>query len=213
MAASQHPRPSPEGYGAGVFQTTFSTLVTAALPEAVRTVGTPIEIWHQDEARIVQQATLTYIWADKGSRPAAPKDLRYEWAYLFGAVCAERGVGAGLVLPYANAEMMNLQLAEISQRVAAGAHRVLVVDGAGWHQSAGRLRVLDNLSLLHLPPYSPELNPAENVWQYLRQNHLSNRVFASYDAVVDACCDAWMTLMNTPEHIRSIAIRSWTHVT
>ncbi len=187
--------------------------MTAALPDAVRAAGTPIEVWHQDETRVGQQGTLTYIWADKGSRPAARKDLRYEWAYLFGAVCAEPGVGAGLVLPCANAEMMNLHLAEISQRVAPGAHGVLVLDGAGWHQSGGRLRVPDNLSLLHLPPYSPELNPVENIWQYLRQNHLSNRVFTSYDAIVDACCDAWMTLMNTPERIRSIATRSWTQVT
>ena len=74
----------------------------------------PIEIWHQDEARVGQQGTLTYIWAEKGSRPAALRDLRYEWAYLFGAVCAERGVGAALVLPHANTKAMNLHLVEIS---------------------------------------------------------------------------------------------------
>ncbi len=82
--------------------------MTAALPEAVRRAGTSIEIRFQDEARVGQQGTLTYVWAEKGSRPRALKGLRYEWAYLFGAVCAERGVGAALVLPRANTHAMTL---------------------------------------------------------------------------------------------------------
>ena len=184
--------------------------MTAVLPEAVRAAKTPIEVWHQDEARVGQQGTLTYIWADKGSRPAALRDQRRQSAYLFGAVCADRGVGAALVLPYANADVMSLHLAEISRHVAAGAHAVVVLDGAGWHQTGGRLRVPGNLSLLRLPPYSPELNPQENVWQYLRQNQLSNRVFANYDAIVAACCTAWNVLMAMPDRIRSIATRAWT---
>ncbi len=102
-----------------------------------------------DEARVGQQGTLTYIWSDKSSRPAALRDQRRQSAYLFGAVCADRGVGAALVLPYANADAMSLHLAEISRHVAAGAHAVVVLDGAGWHQTGGRLRVPGNLSLLH----------------------------------------------------------------
>jgi len=183
--------------------------VTAVLPEAVRSAGTPIEVWFQDEARVGQQGTLTDVWAERGSRPRALKDLRREWAYLFGAVCAERGIGAALVLPRANTHAMNLHLAEISCSVAPGAHAVLVCDGAGWHRTGGRLRVPGNISLLRLPPYSPELNPAENVWEYLRANKLSNSVFDTYDTIVDRCCAAWNWLMNTPDHIRSIATRSW----
>jgi hypothetical protein len=68
---------------------------------------------------------------------------------------------------------------------------VLTLDGAGWHQKSDRLVVPDNIGLLHLPPYSPELNPTENIWQFLRQNDLSNRVFATYETIVDACCVAW----------------------
>ena len=184
--------------------------MTAALPEAVRDAKTPIEVWHQDEARVGQQGTLTYVWADKGSRPAALRDRRHQSAYLFGAVCAERGVGAALVLPHANADAMSLHLAEISHRVAEGAHAVVVLDGAGWHQTGGRLKVPGNVSLLRLPPYSPELNPQENVWQHLRQNQLSHRVFADYDAIVAACCTAWNALMALPDRIRSIAARAWT---
>lgn len=152
---------------------------------------------------------MTYIWADQGSRPRAPRDLRYEWAYIFGAVCPARGCGAALVLPHVNTEAMNLHLAEISSVVEPGSHAVVVLDGAGWHQTGGKLDLPDNVSLLHLPPYSPELNPVENVWQYLRQNYLSHRVFETYDAIVDACCNAWNALMEMPERIESIATREW----
>ncbi len=163
----------------------------------------------KDEARIGQQGTLTRVWAERGSRPSAPRDQRYDWAYLFGAICPARGLGAALVLPTADAAMMNLHLAEISAAVTPGAHAVLILDGAGWHQSGGRLRVPGNITLLHLPPYSPELNPVENVWAYLRGNALSNRVFDTYDDIVDACCSAWNRLTAQPERITSIGTRKW----
>ena len=83
------------------------------------------------------------------------------------------------------------------------------MDGAGWHQPDDRLKVPDNISVLLLPPYSPQLNPQENIWQYLRQNYLSNRVFESYEAIVDACCDAWNALIAQPDRITSIATRDW----
>ena len=104
---------------------------------------------------------------------------------------------------------MNLHLAEISKRVAPGAHAVITLDGAGWHQLGGRLKVPGNISLLVLPPYSPELNPQENIWQYLRQNYLANRVFETYEDILDACCNAWNALAAQPGRIASIATRSW----
>ena len=128
---------------------------------------------------------------------------------MFGAICPARGIGAALVLPFANAEMMNLHLAEISTTVTAGAHAVLTIDGAGWHQIGDKLRVPNNITLLHLPPYSPELNPVENVWDYLRDNTLSNSVFDDYDTIVDRCCAAWNWLVDMPDRIRSLATRSW----
>jgi transposase len=104
---------------------------------------------------------------------------------------------------------MNLQLREISTQVATGSHSVIVLDGAGWHQQGRRLRIPDNISLLKLPPYSPELDPQENIWQFLRQNYLANRVHASYRAIVDACCEAWNALIADPAGITSIASRDW----
>ena len=185
----------------------FAELVAAAIPEHAR--DKPIELWWQDDARVGQQGTLTRLWAERGSRPPAPRDCRYGWAYIFGAVCSARGVGAALVLPCANIKAMNLHLAEISERVAAGAHAVVTMDGAGWHQPGDRLKVPPNVSVLLLPSYSPQLNPQENVWQYLRQNYLSNRVIDTYEAIVDACCDAWNALMAQPARITSIATRDW----
>jgi hypothetical protein len=111
----------------------FADLVRAALPETA--LGKPLEIWFQDEARVGQQGTLTRLWARKGTRPRAPKDCRYAWAYIFGAVCPARATGAALVMPHANTEAMNAHLAEISLHVASGAHAILVLDGAGWHSS------------------------------------------------------------------------------
>jgi len=202
------PAAPPRGRrGAGGAQKNFAELVAGVVPEAAR--GKPLELWWQDEARVGQQGSLTYIWAEKGSRPTALRDQRFTWAYLFGAVCPARGTGAALVLPLADTAAMTLHLAEIGSQVAPGAHAVVVLDGAGWHRPAGRLRLPDNISLLHLPPYSPELNPVENIWQFLRQNHLGNRVFDTYDAIVDACCAAWNALIAAPERIRSIATRDW----
>ena len=155
---------------------------------------------------------MTRVWAERGSRPPAPRDQRYDWAYLFGAVCPARDTGAALVLPNVDAEAMTLHLAEISRRVAPGAHAVVTLDGAGWHQTGGRLRLPDNISLLKLPPYSPELNPVENIWQFLRQNHLSNRVFDDYTTIVDACCNAWNALIEEPQRIKSIATRPWASI-
>lgn len=184
--------------------------MAAVIPEAAR--GRPVEVWWQDEARVGQQGSLTYTWAPRGSRPAAPRDTRYEWAYLFGAVCPDRGIGAALVLPHVNTEAMNLHLAEISQHVAPNAHAVIVLDGAGWHQPGQRPQIPPNISLLYLPPYSPQLNPAENVWQFLRQNYLAHRVLDTYDDIVQACCRAWNALASAPDRIRSIASRTWATV-
>lgn len=136
------------------------------------------------------------------------RDQRYTSAYIFGAVCPARDKGAALVMPYANTEAMNLHLQEISRNVTPGAHAVIVIDGAGWHTS-GELIVPDNLSLLPLPPYSPELNAQENIWQFLRQNYLAGRIFETYDDLVEACSVAWNALAAETGRIASIAAREW----
>ncbi len=114
-----------------------------------------------------------------------------------------------MITPYANTEMMNLHLAEISTQVSKGAVAMLICDGAGWHQTGGALVVPDNIVLLHLPPYSPELNPMENVWDYLRQNKLCSLVWDSYNDILEACSTAWNWLIADPNRISSIGAREW----
>jgi hypothetical protein len=137
------------------------------------------------------------------------RDVRHDSAYLFGAICPDRGMGAAIIMPTANAEAMNEHLQEISTQIAPCAHCILICDGAGWHQTGGDLQVPENITLLPLPPYSPELNPMENVWEYLRANKLCSLVWDSYAAIVAACKTAWDFLISDPERIRSIGNREW----
>src|SRR5712671_7706346 len=153
----------------------------------------------------------SFISRRSGSRPRQPADQRYESAYLFGAICPARGVGAALALPHANTEAMQLHLEEISAAVAVGAHAVLIFDRAGWHTTPNLL-VPENITPIWLPSRAPELNPVENIWQYLRANWLSNRVFETFDDIIDAICDAWNKLTAEPEIITSIGMRNWAHI-
>jgi transposase len=122
-----------------------------------------------------------------------------------------RGVGAALALPYADTDMMQLHLDEISRNVAAGAHAVLLLDRAGWHTTA-KLEIPANITPIFLPSRAPELNPVENVWEFLRNNWLSNLVFDTYDEIIDAACDAWRNLEADPDRITSIGMRKWAHI-
>jgi len=169
-----------------------------------------IEIWFADEARIGQKNKITRRWAKRGTRPSAPRDQRTASTYIFGAVCPKEGKGAALILPACNSEAMNLHLAEIAKAVAPAAHAILLVDQAGWHLSR-RLVVPANITIIALPPKCPELNPVENVWQFMRDNWLSNRVFKSYDDLVEHCCAAWNKLVDQPWRIMSIGLRQWAH--
>ena len=106
---------------------------------------------------------------------------------------------------------MQLHLNEISRHVARGAHTVLLLDRAGWHTTTN-LDVPKNITPIFLPSRAPELNPVENIWQYLRANWLSNRVFENYHGIIEAICDAWQRLIAEPETITSIGMRQWAHI-
>jgi transposase len=114
-------------------------------------------------------------------------------------------------MPYADTEAMNEHLAVIAACIAPGAHGVIVLDGAGWHSSKA-LVLPSNLTLITQPPFAPEVNPVENVWEYLRKNNLAICIYENYDAIVDACCQAWKDLIAIPNRISSIATRQWAKV-
>jgi hypothetical protein len=122
--------------------------------------------------------------------------------------------GAALVLPSCNTDAMNLHLVEISRTVAPGAYAVVLMDQAGWHMTNALIvpevpEVPENINIAPLPAKCPELNPVENIGQFMRDNWLSNRVFESYDEIVDHCCDAWNKLIDQPSRIMSIGHRQW----
>ena len=171
-----------------------------------------MEIWFEDEARVGQQGTYGAVWNETGSRPAVARDDRHDSVWLFGSVCPQRAVGAALVMPWVGSEAMSLHLDAVSKVVTPGAHAVLVCDGAGWHQTGGKLRVPDNITLLALPSYSPQLNPVENIWAYLRGNFLNRRLWDNYDEIVDACCKAWNAFINDVNRVKSITERLWASV-
>ena len=162
-----------------------------------------IQVWHQDEARFGQQGTLTRVWARRGSRPRRRRQNGRESLYVLTATCAASGAAFGLIMPELNTAVVNQFLEEFSRQLAPGVHAVLLWDNAPYHVS-GDLVVPANVSLIGLLPYSPELNPVENLWHYLRAHHWSNRVYADYDALLEAATEAWRQVCLDPEKVRSI---------
>jgi len=159
--------------------------------------------YYQDEARFGQHGTITRVWAKVGTRPRAIRQTQYDFLYVFAAVCPETGDACGLISPQVNTEVMNAFLAEFSRELPADVHAVMVLDRAGWH-TAGALRVPANVTLLHLPPKSPELNPAENLWHYLRSHYWSNRLYKTWDDLKEAAIDGWRRICLVPELIMSV---------
>ena len=139
-----------------------------------------VEVFFEDEARFGQQGTITRVWAPRGSRPRAVRQTQYTYLFVLVAVCGATGAVSALIMPELNAAVVNLFLEQFSRELPAGAHAILVWDGAGYH-TGGELVVPANVSLILLPPYSPELNPVENLWHYLRSHDWSNRLYGGYD--------------------------------
>ncbi len=173
-------------------------------PEAGR-----VELWFTDEARVGRKGGVTHVWHRKGARPRGLRQQGFASAYLFGAVCPGRGEGVALVLPEVSAAAMSTFPTELARAVPAGTRAALVPDGAGRHVSDD-LSVPPNLTLIHPPPHSPELDPVERVWEHLRDRWLSHRVLAGgYEAVVDAACAAWNALLAEPGRLRSLTSFPW----
>ena len=181
-------------------------------PETVQAIAEKypdkkLRIFFQDEARFGQQGTLTRVWAPQGSRPRAVRQTQYDYLWVIGVVCPETGQAEGLLSPCLNTKMINIFLEQFSETIPVDEHAIVVWDGAGFHRSKA-LVVPTNMTLIQLPPYSPELNPIENLWHYLKSHFWSNRVYNDFDALMDAAEIAWRkacldtelmkTVCNTP---------------
>lgn len=165
-----------------------------------------IELWFEDECRVGLKGRIGYRWWTRGQRPRGVRQQGYEWAHLFGAVRPATGEGFALVLPEVGTQAMQTFLDHFSATLAPDAHVALVLDGAGWHV-ARDLVMPPNISTIPLPAYAPELNPVERVWLHLRERFLSHRVLDSYEAILNACCEAWNAL--SPERLRSLTAYPW----
>lgn len=159
--------------------------------------------YYQDEARFGQHGTITRVWARVGTRPRAIRQTQYDYLYVWSAVCPETGDAHGLISPDVNSDTMNAFLEQFAKELPADVHAVMVLDRAGWH-TAKSLKVPANVTLVHLPPKSPELNPAENLWHYLRSHHWSNRHYPTWDDLQQAATDAWRKVCLLPELIKSV---------
>ena len=167
-----------------------------------------------DEARVGQKGRLTHVWYQKGVRPRGPRQQGFAAAYLFGAVCPEREAGVALVLPEVSTAAMGVFLAELARAVPAGTHATLVLDGAGWHVSDD-LTVPPNLTLIHPPPYSPELNPVERVGLGVPARPLAEpprarrRLRGGGGRGLRRACAAWNALLAEPGRLRSLTNFPW----
>ncbi|WP_081281031.1 IS630 family transposase [Vibrio natriegens] len=171
-----------------------------------------VDVWFQDEARFGQQNTTTRLWAEKGTRPRAVKQQQFEYAYLFGSICPSKGIGEAIVVPWVNKYIMIEHLKQISAVTEKGRHAVVVIDGAGWH-TEDITNDFKNVSVIKLPPYSPELNPIEQVWSWLRQRYLANQSFTDYDDIISKICDAWSRFLDSSKRVTKMCSRRWIDLT
>lgn len=168
-----------------------------------------IEVWVQDETRVGQKGKIGRRWAEKGSNPTTPVHGGFKSVWLFGAFCAERDVGAALVVEAVSTAAMNAHLAIISQAVLPNDHAAVLVDGAGFHAQSKDLVVPSNMTLVTLPAHSPELNPAEGVWEFLKNGDLMHRLYRTVNEIIDRCCSTWNSLANETGRIRSLCSYPW----
>ncbi len=166
------------------------SLTKAVKRIAKRQKGKQIQLWYQDEVRGGQKGRSAHVWFEKGVRPVMSTDKRFKSVYIYGAIQPGTDDAFALVLPRADTMMMRLYLGTFAQSLPPNVHVVLVLDKAGWHVT-GRLKPPNNITLVHLPAYSPELNPVERLWLYRKERFLSHRIFGDQHAIVDACAKAW----------------------
>ena len=166
-----------------------------------------VRLMFQDEGRFGLLGTPRRCWAPRRIRPVVGARLQRQYLYAFAAVSPHDGVLDSLILPWVNAETMSLFLATVAER-HDDEFIVMVMDQAGWH-IAGNLQVPSNMRLVLLPPYSPELNPAEHLWEALREDWFANTVFHDLDAVEDALEGGLIDLESNPQRVQAMTGFNW----
>jgi transposase len=161
-----------------------------------------LELWFQDEMRFGEKTELAPIWALKGQNIRQCKQLGFRNMYIYGAINPVSGKHVGLIYPKCHTDIMNEHLRLVSQGIQANAHAILVMDQASWHAKSKDLQVPLNITILSLPPYSPELNPVERLWKSLKAKYLKNRLILKSEDLVQIECDVWNKV--TESQIKSL---------
>jgi hypothetical protein len=162
----------------------------------------PVLLLAQDEGRFGRISDVRRAWSPVGLRPQAPRQIIRTYLYVFTAVCPALGKMTSLILPWANTEMMDIFLRQVAEDFS-DYFILMLVDQAGWHTSQ-KLAVPENMRLIKLPPRSPELNPAEHIWEELREKKFANKAFRNLDEVEDNLCQGLNDLARDPEKLRSM---------
>lgn len=168
-----------------------------------------MELWAEDEHRLGLKPIVRVVWAPRGQRPIVPVRPRYEWLYVVAFVCPESGETSFWLVPALNAEVFHRLLRAFAQERSISRRKrlLLVLDQAGWHLS-GDVQVPEGMTLIPLPPYSPELQPAEHLWGLIDEA-VANRVFRSLDELDAALGARICVLAERPEQIRSTTLFHW----
>jgi len=171
----------------------------------------PVLLFAQDEGRFGRISDVRRAWSPLGTRPQAPRQVIRTYLYVFTAVCPALGRMTSLILPWANTEMMNIFLRQVAEDFS-DYFILMLIDQAGWHTSQ-KLQLPENIRLIKLPPRSPELNPAEHIWEELREKNFANKAFKDLDEVEDKLCQGLNDLAKNPEGLRSMTNFPYLNIT
>ena len=183
-------------------------MASAAMNFPEHTSEKPIKLFFQDEGRFGRINSIAKCWVPNGKRAIVGNQTIRQYTYVYTAVCPETGENYSLILPYANTESMNIFLDEISDEFKK--YRIiLTMDNAAWHDGKD-LKKYDNIVPLFLPPYSPELNPVEYIWHYVKDHYkFKNRTFKSMDEVINQLGFAFGELNKNTEVVKSFSLYNW----
>lgn len=161
----------------------------------------------QDEARFGRISDMRRCWCPRPVRPVTQAMVTQEYTYAYAAVSVSDGTFDTLILPHVNSGCMQIFLDEVSSRHSED-RIVMILDGAGWHKSS-TLKIPKNMRLISLPPYSPELNPVEHLWDELREKAFGNVVFNSMDALEDHLESSLKAMEQDTSRVHSIVAWPW----
>lgn len=197
------PRPRHDQSDAAKQQAFLARLPALLEQIAAAHPGKRLRLYFQDEARFGQQGTTTRVWAKTGSRPAAVRQTAYQYVWVIAAVCPETGQSTGLITPRLDTRYINTFLQQLSKDLAPDEHAVMLWDGAGFHRSK-TLAMPANITPIQITAYSPELNPIENLWHYLKSHHWSNHAYRNVDELEEAVIQAWHASVMNNELMKTV---------